>query len=239
MKKKNDKMVLSIVIPSYNEKKRLPRTLDAYFSFFDKKRINYEIIVADFSSDGSKEMIKKYQKRRKNLVLVDITQRGKGLAVLEGFKVAQGKYISFTDADNAIGPDDFYKLYTYLDRYDAVIGSRGMSRSHVVHYHQSAIRRLGSVVLELFFVNMMFGLRIRDTQCGAKIFKREKIMKVVPKMRIMNSIFDVELLWRFKKAGGTIKEVPIRWVDDKFSHFRWWEIIEESISLIRLRFAYK
>ena len=64
-------------------------------------------------------------------------------------------------------------------------------------------------------------------------------MEVIPKMKIINSIFDVELLWRFKKAGGTIKEVPVNWIDDKFSNFYFLEIIAEFISLLRVRFAYK
>jgi len=225
---------LSIVIPAYNEKNRISRTLDAYLEFFDKTGMLYEIIVADYSNDGSKELIKEYQKKHKSLILLDINQRGKGLAVFEGFKIAKGEYLSFTDADNATSPEEFYKIYRGIEGYDAAIGSRGLGRSQVVSYHQSGLRRLGSFVLDIFFVRLLFGLGIRDTQCGAKIFKREKILEVLPRMRITNSIFDIELLWRFKGVGS-IKEVPIRWVDDKFSHFRWTEIIEEFIGLLRVR----
>lgn len=125
----NPGIELSIVIPSYNDKSRLPKTLDAYTSFFDKKKISYELIVADLSSDGSKDLIRVYQKRHKTIVLLDIYKRGKGLAVFEGFRIARGRYVGFTDADNAVGPEEFYKLFGYLDRYDAVIGSRGLSRS--------------------------------------------------------------------------------------------------------------
>jgi dolichyl-phosphate beta-glucosyltransferase len=230
------KIELSIVIPSYNDNHRLPKTLDAYLAFFDRKKLNYEIIVADLSSDGTKAIVKGYQKRHKDIILLNITQRGKGLAVLEAFKIARGRYMGFTDADNATGPEEFYKLYGYLDRYDAVIGSRGLARSHVVHYHQSFVRKFGSYILGVFFVHFLYRLKVEDTQCGAKIFHREKILRVIPRMRIMNSIFDVELLWRFSKIG-TIKEVPINWVDDHFSHFKWSETISEFFWLVRVRFG--
>jgi glycosyltransferase involved in cell wall biosynthesis len=231
---KNGKIELSIVIPSYNDKPRLPKTLDAYLAFFAKKKINYEIIVADLSTDGTKEIVRNYQRKHRNLILLNIRERGKGLAVFEAFKIAKGKCIGFTDADNATGPDEFYRLYGYLDRYDAVIGSRGLAKSHVVHYHQSFIRIYGSIFLDVFFVHFLYGLKFEDTQCGAKIFRREKILRVIPQMRIMNSIFDVELLWRFSKIG-TIKEVPIKWVDDHFSHFKWTETISEFFWLWRVR----
>ncbi|MBU0761929.1 MAG: glycosyltransferase [Candidatus Altiarchaeota archaeon] len=234
----NDRALLdlSIVIPSYNERNRIFKTLDAYTSFFDTKKIRYEIIVADISTDGSKELIRKYQKKHKNVVVLDIKQRGKGLAVFEGFKISKGKLLSFTDADNATPPPEFFKLYGELEGFDAAIGSRGMRRSKVVNYHQSFFRRLGSFVLGVVFVYFIFGLHIHDTQCGAKIFRREKILKVLPKMRITNSIFDIELLWRFSKIGK-INEVPIKWVDDNFSHFRWSETISEFFWLLRVRFG--
>jgi len=231
---KTEKIELSIVIPSYNEKNRIERTLDAYISFFDKTGIPYEIIVADYSNDGSKDLIKDYQKKHKNITLLDINKRGKGLAVFEGFRIAKGEYLSFTDADNATPPEEFHKIYKSIKGYDAAIGSRGLGRSKVVSYHQSPLRKLGSFVLGVLFVNLMFGLEILDTQCGAKIFKREKILKIIPKMRITNSIFDIELLWRFKRIG-TIKEVPIRWIDDRYSHFTWRAVVNEFIWLMRVR----
>ena len=154
----------------------------------------------------------------------------------EAFKVAKGSLIGFTDADSAVSPEGYYRMLKGLEGYDAVIGSRGLSRSDVVQYNQSLFRRFGSFVLGLFFVRVMFGLKIRDTQCGAKIFRREKILRIIPKMRIRNAIFDVELLWRFGKTGK-INEVPVRWVDSAYSNFRWYEIIPELYWLLRVRFG--
>lgn len=125
----DDLIDLSIIIPTYNEKKRFPKTLEAYASFFDDLGIRYEIIMADYSSDGSKDLISEYQKKHSNVRLLDINSRGKGLAVIEGFKAGRGRLLSFTDADNATPPKEFYKLYKAMDGCDAAIGSRGMRNS--------------------------------------------------------------------------------------------------------------
>jgi len=226
---------LSIIIPSYNEKKRFPRTLEAYMSFFDKLPIKYEIIFADYSNDGSKDLIREYQKKHSNIVLLNINSKGKGIAVLEAFRICRGKFLSFTDADNATPPEEFYKMYNSFEGYDAVIGSRGLSRSHVKSWHKSPQRRIGSFVLGVFFVKIIYGLDIKDTQCGAKIFRREKLIQVLPMMRIKDGIFDIELLWRFKRIGR-INEVPISWTDDKFSNFKWRDTIYHAIWLLWVRF---
>ena len=224
---------LSIIIPTYNEERRLLKTLKAYTSFFDH-RLSCEYIVTDQSRDNTRQIVRHFMKRHKNVHLLCLTGRGKGGAVLEAFKISTGKFIGFTDADNSTSPQEFYKLYKNMDGYDAVIGSRGLSRSKVVHYHQPHLRRLGSFILGVVFVRILFGLKIKATQCGAKIFRREPLLMIIKDMRIRNSIFDIELLWRFSRVGS-IKELPITWVDDKFSNFRWHEVFGEFIWLIRVR----
>jgi glycosyltransferase involved in cell wall biosynthesis len=235
-KESSEGIDISIVIPTYNEKNRVMPTLDAYTNFFDSSGTVYEIIIADYSSDGTKDLIHEYQKKHGNITLLDINKRGKGLAVYEAFKICKGRYLSFTDADNATPPEEFYKLYRFLPEYDAAIGSRGIDRTHVTSYHQSPLRRLGSLFLGVFFVRFLYGLDVKDSQCGAKIFKGEIIQRILPYMRITNSIFDIELLWRFKKVG-TIKEVPVNWVDDRFTHFKWKDTIKEFGWLLRVRFG--
>lgn len=229
------KIDLTIVIPTYNEENRVLKTLKAYTSFFDK-RLNCEYIISDHSTDNTREIVKDFMKKhKKKLYVLGLSGRGKGIAIIEAFKIAKGELVGFTDADNSTHPEEFFKLYQNLKGYDAVIGSRRISRSDVVIYHKSPLRRLGSSCLRLV-VRILFNLNIKDTQCGAKIFRREKINMVIPKMRIKNSIFDVELLWRLNKIGK-IKEVPIKWIDDKFSHFKWKDVIWEFIWLIRVRFG--
>lgn len=228
------KIDLTIVIPTYNEENRILKTLKAYTSFFDK-RLNCEYIISDHSIDNTREIVRGFMKKHKNLYILGLSGRGKGIAIIEAFKIAKGDLVGFTDADNSTSPEEFFKLYQNLKGYDAVIGSRRLSKSDVVIYHKSPLRRMGSFCLGLL-VRTLFGLKIKDTQCGAKIFRREKIHMVIPKMRIKNSIFDVELLWRFNKIGK-IKEVPIRWIDDKFSHFKWKDVVGEAIWLIRVRFG--
>lgn len=234
------KIDLTIVIPTYNEENRILKTLKAYTSFFDK-RLNCEYIISDHSTDNTRKIVKDFMKKgyllkkHKNIYILGLSGKGKGIAIIEAFKIAKGELVGFTDADNSTPPEEFFKLYQNLKGYDVVIGSRRLIKSDVVIYHTSPLRRSGSFCLGLV-VRILFGLNIKDTQCGAKIFRREKIYMVIPKMRIKNSIFDVELLWRLNKIGK-IKEVPIKWIDDKFSHFKWKDVIWEFIWLIRVRFG--
>jgi glycosyltransferase involved in cell wall biosynthesis len=225
---------LSIVIPAYNERERIVGTLDAYSSFFDKSGIEYEIIVADFSNDGSKDVVRQYQGKHRRIRLLDIDGPGKGLAVYEGFRASKGRLLGFTDADNSVSPQEFDKILSSMGAYGAAIGSRGLKESKVTHYHNSFFRRYASILLGVLFVRLLFNLRIHDTQCGAKIFKRDRLVPILPLMRISNSIFDVELLWRFSKVGR-INEIPIVWIDSKYSHFKWTQTIGEGISLLRVR----
>lgn len=224
-------------MPTYNELKRLPKTLEAYFSFFNKKKIKYEIIISDISSDGTKEYIKKLQKKHKNLVYLELKERGKGLGVYKAFEIAKGELVSFVDADNSTPPEEFYKLFRLMNRYDAVIGSRGLFREHAINYQSSLIRKLFSFCLSTFYVRFLYGLKIKDSQCGAKIFKKKLFMKVKPELKITNAYFDIELLWRYSKVG-TIKELPVKWTDAAGTHFKWKELYEGTYWLVKTRLGF-
>ncbi len=225
-------MDLSIIIPTRNEIKRLPRTLNAYIRALDKKGIDYEIIIADNSTDDTPKFVKNLNNKRVRLVRVK--ERGKGIGVLKGFLKAKGKIIGFVDADNSITPSQFLKLVRLTNKYDCVIGSRGLFREHAVEYHNSFLRKFFSFLLTTIFVKGLFGLRINDSQCGAKVFRRDKLLRIIPLMKLNNAYFDIELLWRFSKIGS-IKEVPIKWRDVVGTHFKWSELITGSLSLIKLR----
>jgi len=113
----------------------------------------------------------------------------------------------------AITPKEFNKLIPYTQQYDCVIASRWLPKSHV-QCKEPLIVRFASRCLNII-VRTLFGIKIKDSQCGAKVFKTKLVQKVVPKCVVTDMTFDVELLWRIKKAGGTIKEVPIVWSHQK------------------------
>src|SRR3989344_661968 len=116
----------SIVIPAYNEEKRITKTLDEYISYFNKKGINYEIIVVcDGCTDKTTDIVKKMGGKNKKIKLFECEKRlGKGGGVYYGFSMCNGDTIGFTDADNAVGPQEYEKLIKNLENTDCVIASR-------------------------------------------------------------------------------------------------------------------
>ncbi|MBI2172880.1 MAG: glycosyltransferase [Candidatus Aenigmarchaeota archaeon] len=210
----------SIVIPAYNEEKRIGGTLESYFRHFKKSGMKFEIIVVCDGSDTTASIVKNFMKLRKGVRLIEFGRRlGKGRAVMEGLKHAAGDVVGFTDADGSVGPDNFLSMMEICRKsVDCiVIGSRNMEKSFVTK-KQPAYRQLLSNVFS-HYVNMLFGLGITDTQCGAKVMTR-KMLSCLDGMKSAGFEFDAEMLWRIKKIGGKIIEFPVKWSHNEFSTFR-------------------
>jgi len=214
---------ISIIIPAYNEEKRIGPTLEKYSNFLNKiknsSKINYEILVViNNTKDRTKEIVKKYQKIDKNIKYLDLKEGGKGLAVKKGFIDAlkrNNDLIGFVDADCSTSPEAFYDLITNLGDYDGSIASRYMKKS-IVQPKQTLPRIIVSRIFN-FAIRSLFFMPYSDTQCGAKIFKRKPIEKVVGVLEITKWAFDVELLYKIRKLGFKIKEVPTVWSDREYS----------------------
>ncbi|HRZ85761.1 MAG TPA: glycosyltransferase [Candidatus Paceibacterota bacterium] len=224
---------LSIIIPAHDEEKRIGPTLEAYNKFFDgieeidkiikheKNGFNYEIIVVvNNSIDKTLEIVEKLSKKQKGkkIKVLNFVEGGKGFAIIEGFKEAikhKSKLIGFVDADMATGPDAFYDLVRNINNNDGIIASRYIKGS-VVNPKQS-FQRVVSSRLFNFWIRVLLILPYRDTQCGAKLFKRESITKVIDKLIITKWAFDVDLLYCMKKSKLKIKEFPTVWSDKEYS----------------------
>ncbi len=206
-------MDLSIIIPAYNEEKRIGKTLQEYASFFDKRyKKDFEIIVVlNACRDNTLGVVKSFEKRFQQISHLDFKRGGKGFALIEGFKVARGNLIGFTDADDSTSVEEFYKLITRIEGYDGVIASRWMKGS-VVNPKQTLVRRIASRGFNSL-VNLIFGLKYYDTQCGAKIFRGKAIKSILTRLGITEWAFDIDLLYQLKKSGYRILEMPIRWED--------------------------
>ncbi len=208
---------ISIIIPAYNEEKRICKTLEAYEEFFKKlknqKLLDFEIIVViNNTKDKTKEIVSTFSKKYPEIRYLDFKQGGKGFAIIEGFKEAlKGKsdLIGFVDADMATGPESFYWLIRDIGTYDGAIASRSMKGSKIDTSLKRAITHKG---FNLIVRGILF-LPYRDTQCGAKVFKREAIKSVVNELGATQWGFDVDLLYRLRKKGFKIKEVPTIWKD--------------------------
>jgi len=232
-------MKTSIVIPAYNEEKRILGTLDDYGSFFKKKYgKNFEIIVVlNGCSDDTLGIVKKAKKKYPQIKILNFKQAGKGFAIIEGFKAAKGELIGFTDADDATSAEEFNKLIEKIDRYSGIIASRYI-KGAIVRPKQSIQRIVVSRIFN-FMIRALFLMNYKDTQCGAKIFRKEAVKAVLPCLGITKWAFDVDLLYQMKRQGFKIGEVPTIWSDKEYSKLNFANAGPNmALSIIRLRMIY-
>lgn len=209
--------MLSIIIPAYNEEKRIRKTLKDYIKFFNNTGDSFEIyMINDASEDQTLEIVKKLAEEYPQIKYKNITNHlGKGGAIIEGFKVANGDLISYADADGSTSPNTLYDLIKQLGDYDVIMGSRWMKGSKILT-PQSLSRRIASRGFNLF-IRLVLNLQYTDTQCAGKVFRKEVIDSTLPNFTVTNFAFDACLLYEIKKKGFKIKEVPIAWQDHKDS----------------------
>lgn len=231
-------MHLSVIIPAYNEEKRLSETLRSINDYLSQRSYQYEILVVDNgSTDRTPQIVKDFAKRIKELKLVEgSSERGKGFAVRKGMLAAKGNFRVFTDADNSTTIDQVEKMWPEFEKgYDIVIGSRDI-KGAVLDPPQPWIR---SVILGdgfRFYRKIVVGLwEIEDTQCGFKGFTKKAAEEVFPKCSIDDFAFDPEVLVIARKHGYKIKEVPVYWKNDLKSKVRLKSIFDMALDLIKIR----
>ncbi len=227
--------MISIIVPAYNEEQRIEKTLLDYSDYFSKNQKDYEIIVVCDGIDRTAKIVKSIMNDRKNIRMAEFRKKlGKGGAIIEGFKAAKGDIIGFTDADESVSPEDFYMLSKRINGNDCVIGSRRATGAKIL-VAQPLKRRLASRLFNIF-INVVFGLGVKDTQCGVKIARKSAIDSVASNILSMGFEFDVEFLWLLKKNGFSIKEMPITWKHTIHSSFSLWRGPGMIYSLLRVRF---
>lgn len=234
---------ISIIIPTYNEEKRIGKTLDEYGRFFNnlrnKKILDTEILVViNNTTDRTQEIVNKYSKKYKIIKYLNFKEGGKGFAIIQGFKYAVNNQditlVGFVDADMATLPKDFYKLIKNIHNSDGVIASRYVGGA-VVNPKQSFARILVSRMFN-FLTRVLFLMPYRDTQCGAKVFRKEVIEETVNQIGLTQWAFDVDLLYKIKKAGFIIKEYPTIWADKDYSKINFMKAGPRMVfAIIRLR----
>lgn len=209
---------LSVVIPSYNEAANLEKgVLNEVGVYLEKLDIDYEVIVVDDgSSDQSVELIKKFIKQKRNFSLIQNSHGGKANTVMTGMLAAIGEIVLFTDMDQATPINQVEKFIPKFGMgFDIAIGSRqGRAGAPI-------LRKLAAWSFSVLR-GIILGLPFKDTQCGFKVFSKQAINKIVPKIKnewgvvhfkggAVNAGFDVELLYLAKKYGFKIAEVPVVW----------------------------
>ena len=206
---------LLILIPAYNEARRIEPVLRDYAQFFQK---NYSgkfriFVVLNGCTDDTLGVVRRVAADFPEVRALEFRSAiGKGGALIEGLRLAAlGDLIGYTDADGATPPHAFLKLVKKMDEADCVIGSRWIAGA-VIHQSQTGKRQFASRIFH-FIVQLLFWMNIRDTQCGAKVLKSEAAEKIHDHLQIADMAFDINLLFALKRAGFKILEVPIEWTD--------------------------
>lgn len=227
---------ISIVIPAYNEERRIKRTLEDYYSLLSQKYRNYElIVVCDGCTDKTPMIVKDFSKKYQGIKLLEFPSRlGKGGGLIKGFMKANGEIIGFTDADVAIPSSEYEKLILTIENgADCAIASRRAKGAKIL-VKQPLERLIASRVFNII-VRAMFRLNLQDTQCGAKVFRGKVIKKVLPDLKAKGFEIDVDLLWNIKKNNFKIKEVPITWMHKTDSTFSLKYGPTMFVNLLRIR----
>ncbi len=205
---------LSIIIPAYNEERRLPVALEKIRRYLATQKYDAEVLVVDDgSSDSTAVIVKKWQREWPTLRLISNGRNhGKGFSVRHGMLESHGRIALFTDADLSAPIEESQKLLDALQSADVAIGSRAVDRS-LISVHQSALREWAGIIFN-GFVRFIIGLTFRDTQCGFKAFIVERSRIIFEQQRIERFGFDPEILFLAKRHGLRGVEVPVRWAHD-------------------------
>lgn len=232
-------MYFSVIIPAYNEEKRLPKTLLEIDKYLKQQPYQYQyeiIVVNDGSKDRTAQVVKELQSQIANLKLIDNKENhGKGWVVRQGMLQAKGACRIFTDADNSTSVDQIEKMWpVFKQGFDIVIGSRDV-KGAVITSPQPWHRRIIGNIFNLM-VQAIVGLwGIWDTQCGFKGLTAKAVNDILPRCRINRWAFDPEILAVGKKLGYKIKEIPVVWVNDPESKVKLKSTVKMGLDLFRIR----
>ncbi|MBA7628099.1 Undecaprenyl-phosphate mannosyltransferase [subsurface metagenome] len=200
---------LSILVPAHNEGPHIYGNIREIQRVFDEIGCQYElIIIDDGSKDETYENARKAAKGYNNIMVKRMRKnRGKGRALKYGFRFAKGDLVAFLDADLDLHPDQIQNLFKIMneEKADVVIGSKRHPESKLKYpWHRKIISNV-----YFFLIKIIFGLPLRDTQTGIKLFKYEVLKKIFPKVLIKRFAFDLELLVNTHHLGYKIAEAPI------------------------------
>jgi glycosyltransferase involved in cell wall biosynthesis len=232
---------LLLLIPAYNEERRIEPVLRDYARYFQE---HYQgkfqlVVVLNGCTDNTLAVVQRVGVDYPAVTALEFPDAiGKGGALIEGLKLAPlADLIGYVDADGATPPRAFHELVRHMADVDCAIGSRWLPGA-VLHVEQSGHRRFVSRAFHLI-VQFLFRMNLRDTQCGAKVMRREAVEKVHSSLRIADMAFDINLLYSLKRAGYRIREVPTEWTDKIGTKVRLFGTsLVMFLSVIRIRLIY-
>ncbi|MBI3046624.1 MAG: glycosyltransferase family 2 protein [Candidatus Harrisonbacteria bacterium] len=227
---------LSVIIPAYNESKRLPLTLIDIDKHLEQQEYSYEILVVnDGSADQTAEIVNRFMPLIENLKIIDNKEnKGKGAAVRQGMLLAKGTWRLFMDADNSTSIVEFNKMIPYFkEGYEVVIGSRDVRGARMLPPQAFYKRWLGDI--GNLFIQALLLPGIWDTQCGFKCFSDEAAERIFHLTKIDRWGFDAEALALAKALNYQIKEMPVFWVNDPRTHVSWKTYLQVLWETVKVR----
>jgi dolichyl-phosphate beta-glucosyltransferase len=227
------KRSLSIIIPAYNEAKRLPASLVKLREYLSASQWDFaEIVVVD---DGSTDSTVQVARDAGVRVLQNPGNRGKGYSVRHGILEAKGEWALFTDADLSSPIGEIEKLWSAVEheRAPIAVGSRAVDRS-LVGVRQPMFREAVGRVFNAA-MRLVTGLDIKDTQCGFKLFETSAGREVFSRQQLDGFGFDVEILFIAKQLGLRAVEVPVRWDNVEGTKVSLWLGFAAFLDLLKVR----
>lgn len=215
---------LSLVIPAYNEEKRIGKTLEGMLEFIGSKSFPTEILVVDDgSTDRTVEVVNSFSNEKIPLRLISYGKnRGKGYAIKTGMLAARGEYALFADADMSTPIEMFDRFEPYMkEGVEVIIGTRKTAGAYVGKHQALYRENMGKVFT--WISNRLLGLDTTDFTCGFKCFHRRTIEPVFGSQRISGWGYDTEIIFIARHKGFRIQEVPVSWYNDEATRVKLWK----------------
>ena len=231
---------LSVVIPAYNEERRITTTLLSIYEYLSRQSFTWEILVAlDGAVDETLSRVQEFAATRQNIRWIDrADNRGKGYTVREGILAARGQVRLFTDADNSTDMSHFDQMLPLFEKgLDVVICSRddkdvpGAGQAVPQPYLKRLLGNTGNLFIQFVAVPGIW-----DTQCGFKAFTAAAAEQIFSVAKIDGWGFDIEALALARKFGYQIGIIPARWIDHAETHVRVWNYGTTLLETVRVRY---
>ncbi len=225
---------LSIVIPAFNEERRLPESLRQLAAFCNalENRSWEALIIVEKSGDRTLDLANAAARRQANFRVVDTgVHRGKGAAVRRGVQEARGEILFFMDADLSVPLEEvtaFLRAFREHPEADLLVGSRKHTGSQILRRQSWLRQRMGEIFN--WILRRVAGIRVRDTQCGFKAFRRPAARAIFARQQIDGFAFDVEVLLLAEQLGYVTRELPVRWINSPDSRVN---IVRDSLRMFR------
>ena len=224
---------LSIVVPAYNEARRLPPALEKLAAFCRDLGRSYEVLViVERSTDGTLEIAARFAAQQAHFQAVDNgAQRGKGHAVRSGMLRARGEFVFYMDADLSVplaAVPEFLARFESAPRADVLLGNRQHAMSRITRRQSWLRRTMGQTFNRILKTCALASLH--DTQCGFKAFRREAAHAIFTRQRLDGFAFDVEVLLLAERLGYKIADLPVEWINSDESKVR---IFYDSLTMLR------